>query len=130
MPLKRAASQLFCNEEEESESVRPAKRAARGKGPARGEVIAGPSASAKDRGKGKGKAVPPAAARICLRCSKRIHLEGESTSRGVTVPVGFRCDLTAFRKCSYCAHTHHDCEEVSSFPVFFWDSLMFLIGAR
>ena len=123
MPLKRVASQMFCNEEE-SESVRPAKRAAQGKGSMRGEVIASPSASAsasaKDRGKGKGKAVAPVAGRICLRCSKRIHLEGDSTTRGVTVPVGFRCDLTAFRKCSYCAHTHHDCEEVGWFSVFFW----------
>lgn len=122
MPLKRAISHLFRGEDEED--IRLAKRAVKGMGLARDEVLAGPSVSAppatkgKGKGKGKGKAVPPAAGRICLRCSKRIHLDGESTTRGVTVPVGFRCDLSAFRKCSYCAHTHHDCEGVSWFPAF------------
>ena len=56
--------------------------------------------------------------KVCLRCSKRLDQAGESTSRGKTVPTGFRCDLGKFRKCSYCAHGHHDCEEVSWSPAF------------
>lgn len=116
MPLKRALSQLFCSEEEGEEDVRPAKRAVKSRGSVRDEVVTGPSVSAPSaaKGKGKGKAVQPPSGRVCLRCSKRVHLDGESTSRGVTVPAGFRCDLSsAFRKCSFCAHTHHDCEAVS-----------------
>ncbi len=58
------------------------------------------------------------ASKVCLRCSKRLDQAGESTSRGKTVPTGFRCDLGKFRKCSYCAHGHHDCEEVSWSPAF------------
>jgi hypothetical protein len=53
---------------------------------------------------------------VCLRCSKRLHLAGESTSRGKTVPTGFRCDLSRYHKCSYCAHGHHDCEDVGLSP--------------
>jgi hypothetical protein len=68
------------------------------------------------RGKGKITALQSAVGRVCLRCSKRLHLAGESTSRGKTVPTGFRCDLSRFHKCSYCAHGHHDCEEVGWFP--------------
>jgi hypothetical protein len=51
--------------------------------------------------------------RICPRCSKRIHLEPSSTSRGRTVSTGFLCDLGLLRKCTYCALTKHDCERVS-----------------
>jgi hypothetical protein len=68
------------------------------------------------RGKGKITALQSAVGRVCLRCSKRLHLAGESTSRGKTVPTGFRCDLSRYHKCSYCAHGHHDCEEVGWFP--------------
>ena len=68
------------------------------------------------RGKGKIKALQSAVGRVCLRCSKRLHLAGESTSRGKTVPTGFRCDLSRFHKCSYCAQGHHDCEEVGWSP--------------
>jgi hypothetical protein len=68
------------------------------------------------RGKGKITALQSAVGRVCLRCSKRLHLAGESTSRGKTVPTGFRCDLSRYHKCSYCAHGHHDCEEVGWSP--------------
>ena len=68
------------------------------------------------RGKGKITALQSAVGRVCLRYSKKLHLAGESTSRGKTVPTGFRCDLSRFHKCSYCAHGHHDCEEVGWFP--------------
>ena len=68
------------------------------------------------RGKGKIKALQSAVGRVCLRCSKRLHLAGESTPRGKTVPTGFRCDLSRFHKYSYCAHGHHDCEEVGWSP--------------
>ena len=64
------------------------------------------------RSKGKIKVLQSAVGRVCLRCSKRLHLAGESTSRGKTVPTGFRCDLSRFHKCSYCAHGYHDCKEV------------------
>ena len=69
------------------------------------------------RSKGKIKTLQSAVGRVCLRCSKRLHLAGESTSRGKTVPTGFRCDLSRFHKCSYCAHGHHDCEEVGLSPL-------------
>jgi hypothetical protein len=68
------------------------------------------------RGKGKITALQSAVGRVCLRCSKRLHLAGESTSRGKTIPTGFRCDLSRFHKCSYCAHSHHDCEKVGWSP--------------
>ena len=68
------------------------------------------------RGKGKITALQSAVGRVCLRCSKRLNLAGESTSRGKTVPTGFHCDLSRFHKCSYCAHGHHDCEEVGWSP--------------
>ena len=68
------------------------------------------------RGKRKITALQSAVGRVCLRCSKRLHIAGESTSRGKTVPTGFCCDLSRFHKCSYCAHGHHDCEEVGWFP--------------
>jgi hypothetical protein len=66
---------------------------------------------------GAGVAVPEGC-RVCLRCSKRLHLKASSTSRGRTVVTGFPCDLGPFRKYSYCVHTKHDCERVSWLPVF------------
>jgi hypothetical protein len=75
-----------------------------------------PLKSSKSKEKGGEPAV--AASKVCLRCSKHLDQAGESTSRGKTVPTGFRCDLGRFRKCSYCAHGHHDCEEVSWSPAF------------
>lgn len=118
----------------ESVGGRPAKRVARAAKSARPEKPAklacrkafitdnsddtGDADDADDavRSKGKIKTLRSAVGRVCLRCSKRLHLAGESTSRGKTVPTGFRCDLSRFRKCSYCAHGHHDCEEVGWSP--------------
>jgi hypothetical protein len=57
---------------------------------------------------------PPVALGVCLRCSKRIDQVSEHTLRNKTVPVGHRCNLTPYRKCSYCALTNHDCEPVST----------------
>ena len=68
------------------------------------------------RSKGKIKTLQSAVGRVYLRCSKRLHLAGESTSRSKTVPTGFGCDLSRFHKCSYCAYGHHDCEEVGWSP--------------
>jgi hypothetical protein len=50
---------------------------------------------------------------VCLCCSKRIHLELSSTSREWTVSTGLLCDLGLLHKYTYCAHTKHDCEQVS-----------------
>lgn len=107
MSLKRAMATLSRGDDDDA---RPAKRVAKGKKPMRTEPVAdvgvGPSAASKNE-------VPQAGGvRVCLRCSKRLHLAGESTSRNKTVPSGFRCDLTAFHKCSYCALTSHDCVPV------------------
>ena len=55
----------------------------------------------------------PADNRICLCCSKHIHLEPSSTSWGWIVLTGFLCDLGLLRKCIYCAHTKYDCKRVS-----------------
>ena len=56
----------------------------------------------------------------CLRCSKRIDQSSSHTSRGRTVFTGYLCDIGTgvCRKCSYCAHTKHDCEPVSYSPTF------------
>jgi hypothetical protein len=64
------------------------------------------------RSKGKVKILQSAVDRVCLRYSKRLHLAGELTARGKTVPTGFHCDLSRFRKYSYCAQGHHDYEDV------------------
>jgi hypothetical protein len=68
------------------------------------------------RSKGKIKTLRSAVGWVCLRCFKRLHLAGESTSRGKTVPTDFCCDLSRFHKCSYYAHGHYDCEEVGWSP--------------
>lgn len=108
MSLKRAVAVLSRDEDED---VRPAKRVVKGKRPMRAAVdvddAAGPAAA------GEGKGSRSEVGRVCLRCSKRLHLAGEATARGKVVPVGFRCDLSPFRKCSYCAGTAHDCAPVS-----------------
>lgn len=107
MSLKRAVATLSRDEDED---VRPAKRIAKGKRPVRAEAVVdagvGPAAASKS------EVSQAEVVRVCLRCSKRLHLAGESTSRDKTVPTGFRCDLSAFRKCSYCAHTSHECVPV------------------
>jgi hypothetical protein len=55
----------------------------------------------------------------CLRCSKRIDQPSSHTSRGKTVSTGYLCNIGTgvCHKCSYCAHTKHDCEPVSYSPV-------------
>jgi hypothetical protein len=69
---------------------------------------------------GERSAVPEVAGRlICLRCSKRLHLELQySTPKGGAVPIGYLCDWAALRKCSYCASGHHRCEPVSLLPAY------------
>jgi hypothetical protein len=56
---------------------------------------------------GAGAAIPEDC-QVCLRCSKRLHLEVSSISCGRTIVTGFLCDLGPFHKCSYCAYTKHD----------------------
>jgi hypothetical protein len=70
----------------------------------------------KSRGGGKRVGI---SLQACLRCSKRIDQPSSHTSRGKTVSTGYLCDIGTgvCRKCSYCAHTKHDCEPVSYSPV-------------
>jgi hypothetical protein len=106
-------------DDDESDGDRPVKRSRRSKGkdpvraadvarpPAAGLSAAGPSAA------GPSAAGPSAASRrICLRCSKRIHLESTYPTPEGVVAAGYHCDSVAFRKCSYCAAGHHACDEV------------------
>ena len=106
-------------DDDESDGDRPVKRSRRSKGkdpvraadaarpPAAGLSAAGPSAA------GPSAAGPSAASRrVCLRCSKRIHLESTYPTPEGVVAAGYHCDSVAFRKCSYCAAGHHACDEV------------------
>jgi len=70
-----------------------------------------------DESRGGGKRVG-ISLQACLRCSKRIDQPSSHTSRGKTVFTGYLCDIGTgvCRKCSYCAHTKHDCEPVSYSP--------------
>lgn len=111
MSVRRAAAALS-RDEDESDGARPAKRV-RGKKSVRKSFEDEPVGDgAGPSGQGPQQAM---ALGICLRCSKRVEQNAEHTLRGRTVVVGYRCDLSAYRKCSYCALTSHDCEPVGSF---------------
>ena len=116
-------------DDDESDGDRPVKRSRRSKGkdpvraadaarpPAAGLSAAGPSATgpsaASPSAAGPSAAGPSAASRrVCLRCSKRIHLESTYPTPEGVVAAGYHCDSVAFRKCSYCAAGHHACDEV------------------
>jgi hypothetical protein len=92
----RAVARRSVNENEE---VRPLKYT-KGREPARLRA---------DSSAGAGVAIPEGC-QICLQCFKHLHLEASSTFRGRTIVTGFLCGLGPFYKCSYCAHTKHDCE--------------------
>lgn len=137
MSVKRAVAALS-HDGDESEGGRPAKRV-RGKKPVResiddGPVGGGADSDARPTKRTKGKApvlvADPASERsalggdaasrgICLRCSKRVHLEAAYPSPNGVVPVGYLCDWAALRKCSYCAAGHHGCEAVGLSTCFF-----------
>ena len=110
--------------DDESDDDRPVKRLRRskGKGPVRAADAARPPAaslsaagpSAAGLSAAGPSAVGPSAAsrRVCLRCSKRIHLESTYPTPEGVVAAGYHCGSVAFRKCSYCAAGHHTCDEV------------------
>ena len=64
------------------------------------------------KSKGKIETLQSADGQVCLRCSKRLHLAGELTTRGKTVPLGFRCDLSRFCKYSFCTQSYHNCKDI------------------
>ena len=110
MSVKRAVAALS-RDGDESEGGRPAKRV-KGKKPVRESIDDGPvGGGSGPSGQGPQQAM---ALGVCLRCSKRIDQNAEHMLRGKTVAVGYRCDLSAYRKYSYCALTSHDCEPVGS----------------
>ena len=87
-------------DDDEGNDDRPVKRSRRskGKGPMRAVDAARPPAA------GLSAAGPSAASRcVCLRCSKRIHLESTYPTPERVVPAGHHCDSVTFRKCSYYA---------------------------
>ena len=86
----------------------------KGKAPVRVESDSEPENACEDAGLLVKESQPPVALGVCLRCSKRIDQVSEHTLRNKTVPVGHRCNLTPYHKCSYCALTSHDCEPVST----------------
>ena len=105
-------------DDDESDDDRPVKRSRRSKGkgpvrvadaaclPAAGLSAAGPSAAglsaAGPSAAGPSAAGPSAAShRVCLRCSKRIHLESTYPTPEGVVAAGYHCDSVAFRKCSW-----------------------------
>ena len=107
-PLKRIRARVSDNDDEEVRLLRCTKARAPNDDD---EEVRQPKRA------GAGAAIPEGC-RVCLRCSKRLHLEASSTSPGRTIVTGFLCDLGPFRKCSYCVYTKHDCERVSWLSVF------------
>ena len=111
-------------DDDESDDDRPVKRSrcSKGKGPVRaadaarppaaGLSAAGPSAAGLFAA-GPSAAGPSATSRrMCLRCSKRIHLKSTYPTPEEVVAAGYHCDSVAFQKCFYCAAGHHACDEV------------------
>ena len=112
MSLDQAKSVLRRLDSGEGEGSRSSKRF-KGKAPVRVESDSEPENTCEGAGLLK-ESQPPVALGVCLRCSKRIDQVSEHTLRNKTVPVGHRCNLTPYHKCSYCALTSHDCEPVST----------------
>ena len=113
MSLDQAKSVLRRLDSGEGEGSRSSKRF-KGKAPVRVESDSEPENACEDAGLLVKESQPPVALGVCLRCSKRIDQVSEHTLRNKTVPVGHRCNLTPYHKCSYCALTSHDCEPVST----------------
>ena len=125
----RVSEVLRSDDDEGDNDDRPVKRSRRSKGkgpvraadatrpPAASLSAAGPSATGPSAA-GPSAAGPSAAGpftasrRVCLRCSKRIHLKSTYPTPEGVVAAGYHCDSVAFRKCSYCAAGHHACDEV------------------
>jgi len=112
MSLDQAKSVLRRRDSGEGEGSRLSKRF-KGKAPVRAESD-NAGGDREDAGLPLKESQPPMALGVCLRCSKRIDQVSEHTLRNKTVPVGHRCNLTPYHKCSYCALTSHDCEPVST----------------